>query len=91
VNSLPKRTLSVSSTTPTGPPRLLLTPQEAATCLGLGLTKVRELVAAGTLPSIQIGACRRIPVAVLERFVAEGLAGPKAVTLDQIESVVADQ
>ena len=42
--------------------RLLLTPKEAATALGLGRSKIYELIRAGDLPSVQIGRCRRIPV-----------------------------
>ena len=46
--------------------KLLLTPLEAAAALGIGRSKVYELLRSGALPSVRIGACRRIP--------AEGLA-----------------
>ncbi|HYL08036.1 MAG TPA: helix-turn-helix domain-containing protein [Candidatus Udaeobacter sp.] len=40
---------------------LLLTAEEAATVLGIGRTKVFELLAVGELPAIRIGRCVRIP------------------------------
>ena len=52
------------------PARLLLRPAEAATALGIGRTKVYELIAAGELPSIRIGASVRVPVAALEAWIA---------------------
>ena len=50
--------------------RLLLTPVEAARVLGIGRTKVYELMAAGTLGSVKIGAARRVPAQALAEFVA---------------------
>ncbi|HEU5034281.1 MAG TPA: helix-turn-helix domain-containing protein [Mycobacteriales bacterium] len=41
-------------------PRLLLTPTEAAEALGIGRSKLYELLKSGVVPSITIGACRRI-------------------------------
>jgi excisionase family DNA binding protein len=41
-------------------PRLLLTPTEAAAALGIGRSKLYELLKSGVVPSITIGACRRI-------------------------------
>jgi excisionase family DNA binding protein len=40
--------------------RLLLTPTEAAEALGIGRSKLYELLSSGVVPSITIGACRRI-------------------------------
>lgn len=40
---------------------LLLTTEEAAIVLGIGRTKVFEMLAAGELPAIRIGRCVRIP------------------------------
>jgi excisionase family DNA binding protein len=48
--------------------KLLLTPVEAAAALGIGRSKVYELMRSGDLPSVRIGACRRIPVEGLTRF-----------------------
>ena len=50
--------------------KLLLTPAEAATCLGIGRSKLYELLAARVVASIRIGNCSRIPIAALEAFVA---------------------
>jgi excisionase family DNA binding protein len=49
--------------------KLLLTPQEAAAVLGIGRRTVYELIAGQRLPSVKIGACRRIPVEALRRYV----------------------
>ena len=42
--------------------KLLLTPLEAARALGIGRSTVYELMRAGQLESVHIGACRRVPV-----------------------------
>ena len=49
--------------------KLLLTPEEAARVLGIGRTKVYELLVSNALESVKIGACRRIPAACLGEFV----------------------
>lgn len=48
----------------------LLTPAEAAAVLGVGRTKVYELIALRALESVKIGACRRIPADALDAYVA---------------------
>ncbi len=50
--------------------QLLLRVDEAARVLGLGRTKVYELVSSGDLPSITVGTSRRIPAEGLRRWVA---------------------
>jgi excisionase family DNA binding protein len=50
--------------------KLLLTPAEAARALGVGRTKVYELMASGALASVQIGRCRRVPREALTELVA---------------------
>lgn len=50
--------------------KLLLTTEEAAELLGIGRTKVYELLYTGRLGSIKIGACRRIPAQALRAYVA---------------------
>ncbi len=50
--------------------KILLTPSEAAAALGIGRSKIYELLQAGTLPSVRIGACRRIPAEALRALVA---------------------
>jgi hypothetical protein len=63
--------------------KLLLTPTEAATALGIGRSKIQgprskvyELMRAGTLPSIRIDSCRRVAAedltALVERLRSAG-------------------
>jgi excisionase family DNA binding protein len=54
---------------PTGLPKLLLTPEEAAQALGIGRTKLYELLATAKLPSVRIGGSRRVSVDALTEFV----------------------
>ncbi len=51
--------------------RLLLRPAEAAEVLGLGRSKVYELLSAGSLPAIRVGSSVRIPAAALRRWVEQ--------------------
>lgn len=53
----------------TGMDRLLLRPIEAAAAIGLGRSKVYELLASGTLPSIRIGGSVRVPVVALKEWI----------------------
>jgi excisionase family DNA binding protein len=48
--------------------KLLLTPTEAATALGIGRSKVYELMQTGQLQSVHIGACRRVPADAIHSF-----------------------
>lgn len=50
---------------------LLLTPVEAARVLGIGRTKVYELIASGRLRSVRLDGCRRITRDDLATFVAQ--------------------
>lgn len=50
--------------------RALLTPEQAARVLGIGRSKVYELILAGSLGSVKIGACRRVPADAIDTFVA---------------------
>lgn len=50
--------------------KLLLTSTEAAHVLGIGPSKVYELMRSGTLRSVRIDSCRRIPVEDLTALVA---------------------
>jgi excisionase family DNA binding protein len=54
----------------TAPARLLLRPSEAARVLGVGRTKVYELMGSGELRSVKIGHLRRVSVAALTDYVA---------------------
>ncbi len=49
--------------------KLCYTPIEAARLLGLGRTKVYELMASGQITSIRIGRSRRIPATALRAFI----------------------
>jgi excisionase family DNA binding protein len=48
---------------------ILLTPTEAAIALGIGRSKLYELMQAGVLESVRIGSCRRIPADALSDLV----------------------
>lgn len=48
---------------------MLYTPTEAAAALGIGRSKLYELLQAGVLESVHIGACRRIPAEALTDLV----------------------
>ena len=49
--------------------KLLLTPEEAATVLSIGRSKVYELIRDGRLASVRIDASRRVPAEALTEFV----------------------
>ena len=51
------------------PPRVLLTPAEAAQALGISRSKLYELLRAGTLESVRIDRLRRIPIQALHEYV----------------------
>ena len=51
-------------------PVLLVRPEDAARVLGVGRTKVYELMRSGALRSVRVGGLRRVPVAALDEFVA---------------------
>ena len=55
--------------------KLLLTPVDAAAALSISRAKFYELLAAGTVGSVRIGGCRRIPVAALQAYI-DGLTTP---------------
>ena len=48
--------------------RLFYRPQEAADVLGISVRKMRQLIAADTVPSVRLGRTRLVPVAALERL-----------------------
>ncbi|HEX6349874.1 MAG TPA: helix-turn-helix domain-containing protein [Candidatus Dormibacteraeota bacterium] len=59
---------------------LLLNAEETARLLGLGRTKVYEMLAAGELPVIHIGRSVRVPRAAL----ADWIAGRTLTTNDRV-------
>lgn len=50
--------------------RVLFTVEEAARALGIGRTRMFELIQAGSVETVLIGRLRRIPVDALDAFVA---------------------
>ncbi len=65
--------------------KLLLTPPEAATMLGIGRTKLYDLLRTGALFSIRLGGSRRIPRAAVEAFVA-GLVPTEGAAYGPVEA-----
>ena len=53
------------------PQRLLLRIPEVAETLGIGRTKIYELIAIGELPTIRVGRAVRISVSTLQKWVEE--------------------
>ena len=49
--------------------KLMLTPEEVASALGISRRKVYELMHTRSIDSVKIGKCRRIPRIALDRFV----------------------
>jgi len=49
--------------------KLLLTPREASTALGISRSKLYQLLAIGDLDSVHIGASRRVPAEALTTYV----------------------
>jgi excisionase family DNA binding protein len=64
----------------------LLTPTEAARALGIGRSKLYELLQDGVLESVHIGACRRIPTDALTSLVNRLRTG-EALKLRSVRSV----
>ena len=55
--------------------QLLLRPEEAARVLGIGRSKLFELLATSALPVVRIGRATRIPAPALRRWVEEHTVG----------------
>ena len=53
---------------------LLLRVEEASRVLGLGRSKVYQMIACGELPSITFGRSRRVPAEALRQWVAARVA-----------------
>jgi excisionase family DNA binding protein len=49
--------------------KLLLSAEEASQVIGVGRTKVYELLRCGHIESVRIGRCRRIPHDALKAYV----------------------
>lgn len=70
--------------------KLLYTPVEAARALGVSRSRVYVLMARGHVPSVRIGASRRIPAEGLRRYV-EQLAGGKSASSAPTATMCATQ
>ena len=57
--------------------KLLYTVEEVITLTGLGKSKVYDVMRDGSLPSVKIGASRRIPAEALRQFIADLMAGAR--------------
>ena len=55
----------------TTPERLLLRPTEAADVLGVGRSKIYELIAEGLIPTVQVGSRLRIPLEELRNWIRQ--------------------
>lgn len=66
--------------------KLLYTPVEAAHALGVSRSTLYALMATGDVPSVRIGASRRVPADALRRYIdrlagnTDGAAGAVAYT-----------
>ncbi len=49
--------------------KLLIRPKEVAEVLGLGRTKIYELIASGIIPSVRIGRSVRVPAEELRTWI----------------------
>jgi len=54
--------------------KLLLRPVEAAEAIGIGRSKMYELLGSGAIPSIRIGSSVRVPVEALREWIARQTA-----------------
>jgi len=54
--------------------RLLLRPAETAEAIGVSRSRAYELIAAGEIPSIKIGASVRVPIAALRAWIDRQIA-----------------
>ena len=54
---------------------LTISMQEAADRLGVSLFTIKKLIYQGELPSIKLGARRLVPVAAIDKLVADAMEG----------------
>lgn len=63
--------------------RALLTPIEVTQILGIGRSKVYELLACGELPSIRIGRCIRVPKSSLDDWIKDRITGHGSIGVNE--------
>lgn len=71
--------------------RMLCKPSEAAEILGLGRSKIYDLLRSGELPCVRIGKCVRIPMEALRQWVADRTTGQVHSTTTERGAVVRPQ
>lgn len=54
---------------------LLMTPAEAAASIGVGRTRIYDMIAKGVLPSVRIGRSVRVPMEGLKAWIEMQVAG----------------
>jgi len=64
--------------------RALLKPAEVAQILGIGRSKVYELLACGELPSIRIGRCIRVPKSSLEDWIKARIISHELLSISEM-------
>ena len=58
--------------------KLMLRPAEAADAIGVSRSKAYELIAAGSIPSVKVGGCERVPVDALRAWIDRQLEAQAA-------------
>jgi excisionase family DNA binding protein len=53
--------------------RLMLRPTEAAEAIGVGRSKIYELISSGQIPHVRLGGVIRVPVQALNQWIARQL------------------
>jgi len=51
--------------------KLLLRPEEAAQALGVGRSTIYEAIRTGSLESVKLGRCRRVPIEAVRIYVEQ--------------------
>jgi len=54
--------------------KLLVRPDEAAATLGVGRTRIYQLLAIGALPSVRVGRSVRVPMNALREWIAVNMS-----------------
>lgn len=57
--------------------KLLLKPEEVAAAIGVGRSKIYQLLADGSLPSVRVGKALRVPADALKEWVDAMSPQPK--------------
>jgi len=56
--------------------KLLLKPMEAAEAIGVGRSRIYEMLTTGEMPSVRIGRSIRVPVRALNQWVEDRQSNP---------------